>query len=132
MSVTKEPIKKIPGLSPAEVLALDESSPIGDSSLKEAKQLTRGLSSEDLAKEAASREHHRTEAFKDHFENIAIVGLWVIAILFLAVGFTWFWHLLTPASWHYLNTDQVSKLQNIVTGGILTTIAANHVKKRVG
>lgn len=125
-------MKQIPGLPPSEEAAL--SSPIGsnDSGTKEAKLFALGLSEDQFRKKSAENEHVRNERFKDHFETIAILTLWVIAALFLIVGVTWFWHLIMPDNWHWLKADQIAKLQNIVTGGILTSIAAGHVKKRLG
>jgi hypothetical protein len=125
--------KTIPGLSPTEIAALDDAS-VTDvaKSLLEARQLSSGKSLEELANDSRNNEHARNERFRDHFERIAICGLWVICAMFLIVGLTWFWHLLTPQSWHWLGADEVAKLQNVVTGGIIASIAAGHIKKRLG
>lgn len=124
---------RVPPPSPEEEKVLLPSAPNGDDTgTQETKQLTRGLPEKELRKEAAKREHDRSERFRDHFENVAICSLWIIAFVLFAVGGTWFWHLLTPGGWHYLDTEQVTKLQNIVTGGIAVGIMSAHIKKRMG
>lgn len=125
------PIRNIPGLPSTEAAALKIPVGADDTGALEAQLLSRGFSAEDIEKQAATAEHRRNERFRDHFENIAILCLWLVALLFLAVGGTWFWHILMPEKWHWLTADQVSKLQNLVTGGILTGIAAGHIKKRM-
>jgi hypothetical protein len=127
----EELIKRIPTL-PADEAAMLGLGPDIDSGTREAQQLGRGLSAEAIKAESEENEHRRAEKFKDHFELISIVSLYGVFVLVLIVGFTWLFHLLTPDKWHYLTADQVSKLQNIVTGGILTGIATGHIKKRMG
>jgi len=102
-----------------------------DTGLKEAKLLSKNLSSDDIAIAAANSEHNRTENFRDHFERIAICGLWLLAGLILVAGLAWFWHLLTPERWHWLSMDAVARLQNLLTGGIFATLAGGYLKKRM-
>jgi hypothetical protein len=78
--------------------------------------------------EAAKREQHRSEKFKDHFERIAIAFLWVSAALLVLMGGAWFWHLPSPTKWHYLEVDQVAKLQNLVTGGVFLGAVSSHIE----
>ncbi len=105
--------------------------PGSDTGLKEANLLGKNLTEEEIASAAANSEHNRTEKFRDHFEHIAICGLWLVAALVLAAALAWFWHLITPESWHWLTADAVGKLQNLLTGGIFATLAAGHLKKRM-
>jgi len=44
---------------------------------------------------------------------------------------TWFWHILSPQCVHWLTGEQITKVQALATGGILATIAAGHLKKRL-
>lgn len=126
----QEPKKKIPALLPEETEALERPKGDGDTGQQEAKILSLGLSQADIKKNADAKEHIRDQYFKDHFERLAVVALYTAFIGFLAVGGTWFWHLLTP--WSFLTPEQVATVQNIATGGILATVATGHVKKRVG
>lgn len=126
----QKPDKKIPGLPPEEAASLKDAKIDGDSGQQEALLLTRNLSEDQLKKEAANREHDRSEWFKDHFEILAMIGLYASFVVFLFVGGVWFWHLLTP--WPFLNPDQVAAVQNIATGGIIATIATGHIKRRLG
>lgn len=128
--VHDEPIKSIPRL-PEEEAAADVS-PVGEADLgqEEALSLGRGLSKRDLAKEADEAEHDRSERFRDHFERVAICGLYTGAIALLAGAGVWFWHIVTP--WHFLNSDQLAHLQNLVTGGVLVSVGTSYMKKRLG
>ena len=127
-----EPLRKIPGLPPSEAAALSTQVGTPDGGTQEAKLLSLGLSEHEIARRAAASEHRRNENFRDHFERIAIIALWLTAVLLFVVGFTWLYHLLMPERWHWLSADQVLKLQNIVTGGVLAGVAGNHIKKRLG
>lgn len=122
--------KHIPRIPTAELAA--DVSPEGapDLGLEEAVSLGRGLSKRDLAKEADEAEHDRSERFRNHFERVAIWGLYLGALALLAGSGVWFWHIVTP--WHFLEPDQLSHLQNLVTGGVLVSVGTNYMKKRLG
>ncbi len=131
---TTDEIKRIPpeaakeeAKSGAEADASD-----GDGGSAEAKQLSRGLSVRDLKKEAEESEHGRAERFKNHFEFISMIALYGIAGVAGLFGIIWFWHIATPNSWHWLQPDQVEKIQNIFAGVILAGALGDHFKRRLG
>jgi len=126
--VTGKSFKKIPALAKGEAADEDDVR----ASEKESALLSRNLSPEDIQSEVARNEHHRSERFRNHFEHVAVFSLWVLAVVLLSVGLTWFWHIISPERWHWLEPDQVSRLQNVMTGGILASLAGNHMKKRLG
>jgi hypothetical protein len=123
-------IKTIPALRPNDAALLGPSGS-RDAGTLEAKQLASGRSREELARDAERAEHNRTERFRDHFERIAIWSMYAIAAVFAIVAFTWVYNLVMPVSLHYVTDDQVGKLQNIVTGGIIGVLLA-HMKRRIG
>lgn len=127
----EEPIKEIPKISTDEIKALESWGGSKDSGELEAQQIFRGADREVLTREAETNEHNRNERFRNHYETVAVFGLYGVFTLFVVVGLTWFWQLLTPDSWHYLNAEQVAKLQNIVTGGIVASLGIDHIKKRL-
>ncbi|MCB9961944.1 MAG: hypothetical protein R3C00_07305 [Hyphomonas sp.] len=102
-----------------------------DLSDKEAQQLTRNLSSEDLKREAEKSEHYRSEDFKNHFGFITVAALYVMAFGVFIFAATWVWHIVTPRCWHWLEDSQLSKIQNIFTGGILAGLIADQFRKRM-
>lgn len=122
--------KSIPRLPDEEDAA--DLSPVGaeDLGAEEALSLGRGLTKRDLKKEADEAEHDRSERFRDHFEWIATRGLYVVAFMILLGGGVWFWHIVTP--WHFLTANQLSHLQNLVTGGVLVSVGTSWMKKRLG
>ncbi len=96
----------------------------------EALSLSRGLPARDLRREADEADHDRNERFKGHFDTIGIIALYVVAAALLVAGAVWFWHVVTP--WHFLNSDQLGHLQNLLTGGVLVSFATSYMKKRLG
>lgn len=122
-------LKPIPRLPDEEVAA--DSSPEGvqDLGQEEAISLGRGLSKRDLAKEADEAEHDRSERFRDHFERVAVCGLYLGAIAILGAAGVWFWHIVTP--WDFLSQSQLEHLQSLVTGGVLVSVGTSYMKKRL-
>lgn len=94
-------------------------------------QLGSGKASEALERQAKENEHRRNEQFRDHFERLAILCLYLGALLIAVVGLTWVWHILLPQGLHWLNADQVGKVQSLLLGGILTSVVTGHIKKRL-
>lgn len=122
-------LKRIPDLpAPSSLDRHDEST---DTAVKEAKLLGSDFDESEIKSRSARAEYARSENFRDHFERITICGLWVVAAVALLLGSAWFWHVLTPLSWHWLSPEQVSKIQNFMTGGIVAAVASGHVKKRL-
>ena len=121
--------KKLPPLSQAEK---DASAADDTQSREEAKQLGSGLSAEKLKRQSEENEADRTERFRDHFERLAIVTLYVVWACLVIVGVAWVYHLLAPPEWMLLPEKKVRQLQNIVTGGLLIGIAGGHLKRRLG
>lgn len=122
-------LKRVPDL-PAPS-ALDIQDEFSDTALKEAKLLGSDFDEKEIKSRQAAAEYKRNENFKNHFERITICGLWLVAAVALVLGTAWFWHVLSPESWHWLSVDQVSKIQNFMTGGIVAAVASGHVKKRL-
>jgi hypothetical protein len=120
------PIPRLPEEENRADLATEGQPDLGQ---EEAFSLGRGLSKRDLAKEADEAEHDRSERFRDHFEWLAIRGLYLGAFAIFAGGAVWFWHVITP--WHFLDPDQLSHLQNLVTGGVLVSVGTSYMKKRL-
>ncbi len=98
---------------------------------KEADQLGRGQSIDRLRKEAEKSEHGRNEDFKKHFGWITVAALYILALAVFLFGFTWFWHTLTPGSWHWLPEEQLVKIQNMFTGGVLAGVIADQFRKKM-
>lgn len=102
---------------------------------QEAQQLASGKSATALAGEAAENEHKRDQRFKDHFELISLICLWLVAAgIFLAAAI-WLLHMVAPPEptcLRWLTDAQVQSLQNALTGIVLVGVLADHFKKRIG
>lgn len=103
-----------------------------DDAIKEAKQLTEGKTAEQIATEAAQNEHERNEKFRNHFEKMAVVALWIAFLILVLMVMSWVSHILLPSCYHWLTTEQLAKVQNLVTGGVVASLAVGHLKKRIG
>ena len=123
--------KKIPGLSDAEKHVADN--PYGDdSSAKEAELFSRGESIRKIRKSAQEKEEGRAELFRDNFEWMSIVGLWLLFIIFSALTVVWSHDLIVPEKRQWVDNNKDEKLQIIITSGFVAGIASAHVKKRLG
>jgi hypothetical protein len=102
-----------------------------DSGTQEAVLLSRGKTARELKKEAEQKDHDRSQTFKDHFETISLIYLWLAAFALLLAAGTWIWHLIAPDTWHFLKSEQQTKLQSFLTGGIIVGVVSGHLKKRL-
>lgn len=127
-----EEMKKIPAHVGADHAARAATAGEDDDAIKEAKQLSGGKSAEEIAREAAANEHTRNERFRDHFEKMAIFALWVAFGVLILLILSWVAHILLPAMCHWLTPEQLAKVQNLVTGGVVASLAVGHLKKRIG
>lgn len=125
------PTPQIPGLPPTE-LAASSNRASRKKALAEEESLSQNATPEELQKDADRREHHRNQRFRHHFELIAIGALYVAALAVTGVGAVWLWHMSAPPCWRWLNSEDVSHLQSIMTAGLLVGVIGNHFKKRIG
>ena len=55
--------------------------------------------------------------------------MWVLLVVALigtvAISGVWLWHILTPQTAHFLNSDQRRELQNLLIAGIGSSLVTN-------
>jgi hypothetical protein len=115
-----------------------------DPALKEAVQFSTKKSAQQLADEARQRDHYRGEKFRDNFEILAICSMYLIFATMCIFGIVWILHMLLPDHCdsakcliygikfcRWLSSDQITILQDIVTGGLIGGILADHFKRRM-
>jgi hypothetical protein len=134
-----EPSRKlIPGARPAE-----GTPPSGDEGAKlEAVQFASGKSQRELEEAAKRADHDRAQRFLERFETLSIWAMQALFAIFAVLGTVWTLHLvlperspILPGGWllcRWLTADQVTVIQNILTGGLVAGIVTDHFKKRVG
>lgn len=122
---------RIPGLPLAEQAAANQPASIANA-IKEEEALSKNATPEQLEQDAARQEHQRNQRFKWHFENIAIAALWAAAVAITVIGGIWLWHMAAPSRWRWLQNEDVSHLQSIMTAGLLVGVVGNHFRKRLG
>jgi hypothetical protein len=95
-------------------------------------QLATERSVEDLQDQARRNEHKRDQKFRDHFERLSLIGMWLTAMVIAVLGVVWVYHLISPDSWPQLSDAKVRNLQNLVTAGVLVGAVGKHWSKRLG
>lgn len=85
----------------------------------------------DIERDGAEREHVRHQAFRDQI-NFAMVSLfWLVAVC-VAVGIlAYAWHMVMPASLHWLDPEAQSELKSLLGTAVLSSALTGYVKKRM-
>lgn len=127
----KEIRDQIRSLAKKQVLNISPNNgPSDDRAKKEAMIIASGEGYEALAKK---NEHDRKERFKDAYSNAGLCLFWLFFTVLVLIGVTWVYHLLLPLNCHYLENSQISKLEQLLFSGVLSSIAtnfaSNHLKK---
>lgn len=130
MTEVTKPNKRIP-LHSADRESAKGGGAFDQRAANEAKQLSSGKSSEEIRDDAEKAEAVRTEAFRNHFERLAIVSLYLVWLAIVSVGLTWIYHLLAPECWPRLPVSRLDTIQAVLTGGVIAGIASGHMKRRL-
>ncbi|MGU3399131.1 hypothetical protein ACLBWS_05220 [Brucellaceae bacterium D45D] len=121
--------KKIPELS---VQATPTEKNGKDTGVKEANLLGNDLDEDQIRRRSATNEHKRSENFKNHFERIALCGMWTVASIAAVLTVLLVYHLIMPTSCHWLTPNQTDKIWSFLSGGVIASVATGHFKKRLG
>lgn len=118
----------VPGLTPGELALL--AGEIGTGASHEYALFAEAATEEDWKKDAARREHARTQRFRDHFDLMVVASMWVLISGFWVLAAVWALNVaLGPVAW--LKDDQVNDLQGILTGGLLLGFLTKHIERRI-
>lgn len=117
-----EQAQGVPAFEPDSVSQQDE--------LAQAEAIKIG-NGDDLESDGKRQEHGRHQKFRNHV-NAAMLGLfWLLVALVGAGTIVFVWHLLTPASWHWLEEDSLAKLQTLLGSALLSSALTGYVNKRI-
>lgn len=131
-------------LPAGEIQQANPPPPQEDDALREAAQIGGGRPIRDLKKEAEERDHERGENFRDSFEKLAIWTMYAIFGSMALLGIVWLIHTVFPEKCsaavnvfglqlcRWLIPEQVIIIQDILTGGIIAGLIAEHIKRRMG
>ena len=97
---------------------------------QEIRHLSVGKSQEEIRQEAQVAEAGRSERFRDRFEGLATVSLYLAWLAITVVALAWLYHLLIPDSYHWLSADQRQQIQAVLTG-VIAAVAVGHLRKRL-
>lgn len=90
------------------------------------------MTDEQLARRAAHLEDDRQQRFRDAFEVIAICALYLTYFTLSVMALTWAVHLILPRELRWLEAEDLTHIQTLLTAGVLVGVAGNHFKKRLG
>ena len=91
------------------------------------------ISTERLEALSRKNDHALKERFKKHFSTIAIIGLWVLFLLFLIALGIWGYNFLCPPSHRFLEESRISQIQTglaIVVTSVLTWFIKDFFSKK--
>lgn len=118
----------IPPFSDAEKQVIADET-LDSQSAAETKQLSSGKPESALREDTVKFEEVRAERFRDHFETIAVLSLYIVWMALVGLTLIWLYHLVAPAQWWHLPLEQVKNIQAIITGGALAGFAIGQIKK---
>jgi hypothetical protein len=105
------------------------------SATAESKQLSSGQSLKELQAqldvEANAQEFKRDQNFKNQFDWALVVLFWAGVVAVLAIGAVWVAHHILAEAYHWLSATQLSALKSLVSGGLLASLVAAQIKKRL-
>lgn len=118
----------LPDLTPEDEAVLRGD--LGNGAYEEYALFAEAASEGDWKKDAAKREHDRTQRFRDHFDKMVVCSMWVIVSGFWLLAAVWASNIiLGPFAW--LDKDQIHGLQGVITGGLLLGLLTKHIERRV-
>ena len=87
------------------------------------------FSNDDLQRVADVNQHQRDEKIKGDIARASRFVFWVCVAVITAMGLTWAWHILTPASLHYLARADVQQVQTMLFSGTIAGLVPLFAKK---
>jgi hypothetical protein len=86
---------------------------------------------EDIEALALRREYDRHQNFQDWLNRgVTVIMVTILVCLFLAV-ISFAWHILTPASLHYLSESQLDTIKTILGTAVFSSALTGYVNKRM-
>jgi hypothetical protein len=122
--------RRIPGLQQSERDAVERGD--DNKSTNEAVLFSRGPTLKQVREECEKNEALRNDAFKEHFERLAIFSLYIAWAAWAIMGVVLVGHLVTPVRLHFVTSEQMNALQPLVFAGGFAAIAGDHIKRRIG
>nr|WP_269822301.1 hypothetical protein [Aggregatibacter actinomycetemcomitans] len=86
---------------------------------------------EELKRTAKRNNHTRDQAFKNHVNIIALIGLWGVVSAVVLCGIFYLYHMLSPVCWHFLNQAQLEQIRTFVVTAILSSSLTNYANRHI-
>ena len=87
------------------------------------------FSSEELAEIGENNSWVRKQRFLNCLTDALIRVFWVFLTGVVILAGVWFYHMVTPLLWHFLNPDQQDKVQTMLFSGIISAAATGSTKR---
>lgn len=83
---------------------------------------------EDLKRKTKQSRHRREEELKDWTHKSLRYVFYIFAALLMFGLLTWGWHLLAPYHLHWLTEEQLHKMQELMSGGLLAIVVRDYIQ----
>lgn len=117
-----------PGEAATPVFTPDASKQSDALAEEEAAKLGAGL---DLEHDSRRQEHVRHQTFRNQVNLATLILFWVIVCCVGAGVLVFTWHLVTPASCHWLSDAARDKLQTLLAAALLSSALTGYVNRRL-
>jgi hypothetical protein len=117
-----------PGATGTTVFTPDASKQSDALAEEEAAKLGAGL---DLEHDGRRQEHARHQKFRNQVNLATLILFWVIVVCVGLGVLVFAWHLVTPASWHWLSDAARDKLQTLLAAALLSSALTGYVNRRL-
>jgi hypothetical protein len=118
----------VPGATATTVFTPDASKQADALAEEEAAKLGAGL---DLEHDSRRQEHARHQTFRNQVNLATLILFWVIVICVGLGVLVFAWHLITPASLHWLSDAARDKLQTLLAAALLSSALTGYVNRRL-
>jgi hypothetical protein len=86
---------------------------------------------QDLEHDSRRQEHARHQTFRNQVNLATLVLFWVIVICVGLGVLVFAWHLIAPASLHWLSDAARDKLQTLLAAALLSSALTGYVNRRL-
>jgi hypothetical protein len=86
---------------------------------------------DDLKQKAIHAKHRRDQRWKFTLHWIYIVAVGAVFTIFILAVCIWSWHLLTPTFMHFLDNEQITKVQTILFSVLASSVFQTRAQKLI-
>lgn len=90
-----------------------------------------GFASGDLESYIKEQDAQRKNKLNDHVHMGTVCLFWLVVGIAGALILSVVFHLVVPAKWHYLSSEQINSIKALLTGGIVANLMTLMFEKKI-